>query len=198
MDFAPEPPDGFIAHDDEAPLDVAAVRGDVPEGATIKGLFFSDLQRAMKAKGLRVPDGHYASFKDYAVTDFIDLLVEHAPQLCPRPTLRGAIRAVGGLAYPAFADTMIGRMLFGVLGGDVQRMMGTAGKAYDYSVNPGRATRVEKTERSALMALENIWIFPDCYQLGVFEGGVRAVGREPDVRYRVHAPGRVDLLVRWR
>ena len=32
----------------------------------------------------------------------------------------------------------------------------------------------------------------------VFEGGVRHYGHEPDVRVRKLAPGRNDLLVRWR
>jgi uncharacterized protein (TIGR02265 family) len=198
MTFAPEVPAGFDAPDDDAPLDVEAVRAAVPAGATVKGLFFQDLQKRLTAGGHPPYEGHFVSFKDYPLVVFIDAIAEHAPVLYPRPTLRGAIRAFGESAYPAFADTMIGRMLFGVLGNDVQRMMGAASKAYDHSVNPGKVTRVRQTERSALMQLENIWIFPTCYQVGVFEGGVHATGKEADVRLRTIGPGRVDLFVRWR
>ena len=60
---------------------------------------------------------------------------------------------------------------------------------------PGR--RVDGAKHRAVVALRDLWNFPDSYQVGVFEGAMETFGLRGDIRVRVHSLADVDLLITW-
>lgn len=197
-----QPDPGFDLPDWQAPLDTAAQLAGAPEHGTTKGLFFQDIVNTCTAArvALSVPGARarYVPFIDYPLREYIELLVSAAELLHPREPLRNGLRRLGRLAYPTLVGTLIGRAIFGVAGRDFGVVLSLASRAYSVSIKPGDATLVERGDGRAVVALRNIWSFPDAYQVGVFEGALIALGLRGEVKTRVLSPCNVDFEVTWR
>jgi uncharacterized protein (TIGR02265 family) len=193
-----EPDPGFTLPDWNAPLDTAAQISRAPESGTIKGLYFQDVIAVASAHGtVEKARPRYLPFLDYPMREYMQLLVAAANIVYPREPIRNGLRRLGRLAYPTLAETLIGRALFGVAGGDFGIILGLASRAYSISVKPGEVTLAELEGRHALLRLRDLWNFPDTYQVGVFEGGLIATGLRGEVRVRVLSPCDVDFEVTW-
>jgi uncharacterized protein (TIGR02265 family) len=127
----------------------------------------------------------------------MELLVAAAGILYPREPMRNGLRRLGRLAYPTLAQTLIGRALFGVAGGDFGVILSLASRAYSISVKPGEVTLAEREGRHAVVRLRDLWNIPDSYQVGVFEGALIATGLRGEVKVRVLSPCDVDFEVTW-
>jgi uncharacterized protein (TIGR02265 family) len=190
-------PKGFGPPDDETPLTDDPT--SIPAGATVKGFFFQRAIEELDKRG-KTYDGprRYTVFKDYPLGDYRELLLTAATQLYPSMKPRGALRRLGRLAYPTLAQTMIGRVIFGVLGNDLSSVMKAAAKGYKVSIHPGSATVIDVGDRHAHVRLEEIHVFVDCYQVGVFEGAIEACGRRGEVAV---GPARdassIELFCAW-
>ena len=190
-------PSGFIPPDFRAPLDVSAHLDAVPTGATLKGMFFQDLADQLAAAGHDTSGRSFSAFRDYPTRDYLTFLVEASKKLHPKVPLREGLRRLGRSAYPTFAETRIGKVVFGVVGGNLPAIMRLAGKAYRIADSVARADAVEVTDAHARMLLKSVYVFVDAYQVGVFEGAVLAARRVPEVAIRPVSLHEAELLVVW-
>jgi uncharacterized protein (TIGR02265 family) len=167
-------------------------------GATVKGFFFERALQELDARKMpRVSMRRYAMFKDYPLADYRTLLVEASAQLYPQLPTREALRRLGQLAYPTLANTMIGRVIFGILGDDLPKVMKAAAKGYKIALQPGSATVLEVGDHHSHVRLDEIYVFSDSYQVGVFEGAITSCNRQGEVAIKRHAPTSVELWCRW-
>lgn len=188
---------GFALPDMNGSLKVDEVRQRCPADATTRGMFLADIVAALKAKNLPVPATKYQAFGTYPQREFITVAAEAARALHPSIPEREGLRRLGQLAYPTFAGTMIGKVMFGVLGKDVGAVMRLSPRGYEASVSHGRAHLVEQGPRFVRVRLIDVYTFLDSYQVGVFEGALIACEAKGTVRVRLESPTTGEFLVEW-
>jgi uncharacterized protein (TIGR02265 family) len=182
-----------------ASLALAERIASAPAGAVAKGLFFQAVIDQARAASGRAPGRErYIAFKDYPFTEWLEVLVECARVTHPRLAPREALRRIGRNVYPRFAESTLGKVILGAAGTNVVaavRLMpriyssvGSAGTVYVREMAPGRA----------VVELRGFWDFPDAYHVGVFEGGLAALGHPGTVRAQSLSPCDADLELVWR
>lgn len=186
----------FASISRSGPVDVAAHR-KLAEGSQVKGLFFRALLAQLPSDRQPSPPRRYLPFRAYPMPDYIDLLVHAAESLHPGRSLREGLLALGELGYVAFADSLVGRVMMGVLGTDLERVLERAPKAYGVSVEPGVVTSRRLAPQHWRIGFQQIPNFIDSYQVGVVEGAIRHHGGEPEVRAHLLAPDVGVLDVKW-
>ncbi len=189
---------GFVVPDMNAPLDVGAYLAACPADAKIKGMFVNDLlAHVAQAGGAPITNKRYVIFKDYPMREYIELAPQAAERAYPTLSMREGLRRIGRSAYPTLADTMIGKVIFGVLGKDLEAVMRLSTRGYAVSQSPGAAEVLEVVPGRARVRLTNLSAFVDSFQLGVFEGAILACGRTGEVRARVESIATAEILATW-
>jgi uncharacterized protein (TIGR02265 family) len=161
-------------------------------------MFFNSYLAEAKRRGIALADtGSYVGFKFYPLHLWQRFIIDVARRLYPEAPLRGALRKVGLSAYPTFADSIVGRVVFGVLGKDLGRILRVASKGFEHSLNSARVELVASDERSVRLHLAGVYGFIDSYNIGVFEGAFKACDREGSVLYRPIAAGEAEIICQW-
>jgi uncharacterized protein (TIGR02265 family) len=186
----------FRGVDLQSPIDVEARIAETPLAATAKGMFFEQFARLARKSGLPC-EARYVPFRDYSLRDFMRLLADYARKRFPDASPREGLRRAGWEAYPALMNSVVGRVLFTFARGDAQAALRLAPQAYKYSLSDCAVTTRISTSQQMLLEFRDVWNFPDCYQVGVIEGGCRAFGVTPRILTRVLSPCNVDMLIRW-
>jgi uncharacterized protein (TIGR02265 family) len=195
----PSVPRGFVRPDDAAPFDPLPNILAVPSDHGIRGLYFNSMIDEANIKGVAISaDRSYIDFKYYPVREQLELMIDVAQRFHPGSSLRGAVRRIGRTVYPVFAASLVGRVMFGVLGNDLARIMKIASKGYECSLSHAHASVVACNPHSARVRLENNYAFIDAYQVGVFEGALEACNREGEVYVRQDSVSEGEIFVRWR
>ena len=119
------------------------------------------------------------------------------PRFSPHVSTRQAFREFGWRAFPDFAGTMLGRVVFGMFGDDLQHAFEAGPRGVTQSVKPGMAVVTSLDERHVRMEYYDIFGILDPYYIGVAEGMVRHYGFEPDVRIHALDISNAVLDVRW-
>ena len=146
------PPAGFAPPDWGAPLDVENLLSEVPDDATAKGMFLARLLKEVTALGLSPPTTErFQAFHDYPLKRHLELHVEVASLLYPNEPPREGLRRLAGLAYQAFSETHIGKVILGVMGRDPVRIMKLAGRAMSHSSSIGRTETEVIDERTVII-----------------------------------------------
>jgi uncharacterized protein (TIGR02265 family) len=183
----------------DAPLDLAERLAGVPAEATGKGMYFQIVVDAAKAASGQTPGrGRYIPYKSYPAHEWIQVLVECAELAYPRVPRREGMRRLGRLAYPAFAESMVGKVLLSVVGGSITAALRILAQAYRVSGSMGRAEVAVLRDDRATVLLRGFWDFPDAWHVGVMEGGLTALGRVGQVRVRTLSLCDADLELTWR
>jgi uncharacterized protein (TIGR02265 family) len=184
--------------DFSAPLDVAAYARALPAGALARGMFFSSViatTERLSGKRPNVPD--YVHFKEYPILDFFTLVAKCAPLAFHGTPMREALRRFGQDVFPMLSQTMIGKTIFGVAMRDWPRTLDLASRGYPVSIRPGSARLLELHPRSAIISLRDVWSYPDCYQVGIFEGAMRMFKLQGTIKVRRFSLCDVDLAIEW-
>lgn len=191
--FAP----GFDVPDFHRPLDLDAELAAVSAASTTKGFMLDSIVSDLRERKLAPADvGSFIGFKDYPTRDYMRLAVQAAGLMWPDLPLREGIRRVGQRAYPQMVSTLIGRVVFGVLGKEIGAITRMVHKAYAISGSHSRATLHGQTPTSSHIRLDDV-AFPDCLQVGAFEGVLVVCGLEGEVRVKRLGPAAVELSTQW-
>ena len=186
----------FRGVDYRAPLDVEARVAAVPAAATAKGMFFEPLAQAVRPHGVAC-EPRYVAFRDYPLRDFMRLLASCASVHHRALPTREAMRQLGREAFSTLMGSVAGRVIFTFALGDARSALRLAPEGYKLSLSHCTArTRLNAPEQ-VVLELRDVWNFPECYQVGVIEGGCMAFGPPPRIRTRVLSACDVDLLIRW-
>ncbi len=198
--------DVAVAADDALPFlppnwnqefDVQAHLSRVPTTATVKGMFWNDLQKVACSVGAVLSPARYASFHDYPLVDYMHAVAEVSGKAYPTlPTLQ-AIRNVGVRGFATLSDSLAGRVLFAIAGRDLPATLGLVSEAYKRCLSPGTARLASLETGSAVIELRSIWNFTLGYQVGVFEGAIGYFGHSGRVQVRAFSPCDADYLLEW-
>jgi uncharacterized protein (TIGR02265 family) len=190
-------PPGFAPPDLAAPLDVDAAKAALAPGAAIKGMFAQALCDELKKKGFTpAVRASWVGFKDYPLPEYFDFLVDAAGKIHPNTPVRAALRTMGRSAYATMASSLAGRVVFGVLGRDIQAITRIVSKAYELAGRGSRATLLGASASHSHVRLEDV-AFADCYQVGCFEGVLDACGQQGEVRVKLLSATSAELFTTW-
>lgn len=187
----------FATADLTRAFDVEAYLALVPHGATIKGMFWNDLQRVAAGVGIKFT-GHYATFNDYPLVDYMRSVARLARIASPSAPILDGIRLIGRRAFVTLSQSLTGRVLFAMAGRDLPATLGLVSEAYKRCLNPGAARLLEIRPGYAVIELRSIWNFPKAYQVGVFEKAIEHFGHVGTVQMRLLSPCDADYLLEWR
>lgn len=130
---------------DPSRLNVDAVLARVPSTATVKGLFMETLlqdidssEREQLLARAGITFRRYTTFYDYPYSDLLRLERVLAQRAHPELAEGEGIRKLCSAFYEAFAQTMAGRVVFGVLGRNARRIMPLGPKGWKICVGMGR------------------------------------------------------------
>jgi uncharacterized protein (TIGR02265 family) len=190
----------------EGDLDFEAYLARVPDDACCKGMFFGDLLNAARtvsseatAEVLReLGSRRYIPFKDYPLREHMTLSSRLVPRLFPTVSTREGMRRLGWLVYPLFKESLIGRVVFGVLGHDLDQVMRVGPRSFELSLTRGRAKAERLGDMHYRYHFEEIYGFLDSYYVGVLEGVFRDHAVPCEVRVALRSPSDGVMDIRWR
>jgi uncharacterized protein (TIGR02265 family) len=191
---------GEFEHPDwSAPLDVAARVRAAPADATVKGMFFDGpIREAYRRTGERPGQGRYVPFKDYPLTHHVQVLAACAMSAYPGLPVREGLRRLGRDAFTTFLESLSGRIVLSMAGRGYDAALDLVARSYRIAGPVGTATVTERTPEAAVVRLHDIFNFPDCYHVGIFEAAMEHFGKRGQVLLRVRSPSDVDLKLAVR
>jgi uncharacterized protein (TIGR02265 family) len=194
----PAPP-GFVPVDWSAPFDPVAHIAACPAEFTIKGVIAHGVVRRLERGGY-APAGRYSfqTFKDYPLREHLELVVDAARLMHPDQPLREALRRLGRVAYDDVLETLIGRVVFGVLGKNFPGIVRLSAKAYEIVGSRARVTMVAASDGFAHSHIKDAFGFLDTYQIGVYEGTMAYCGHVGEVLIKRHSISEAEVWCEWR
>ena len=188
---------GFEVPSWSAPLDAEACIRRTPEDIGVRGLFFQLLVNEAAAAGKAAGMAQYSSFVHYPMREYMRVAVDVAGVLFGDVPLRAALRDLGSRIYPAFKRNMAGAALFAAAGNDFSKVADLAGRAYSISITRGGVSTKLLGNKRVLVQLRGIYNFPDCLQVGVWEGALAACHCSGQVALRSLSECDVDFEIAW-
>jgi uncharacterized protein (TIGR02265 family) len=196
--------DEFSAPDFTGPLDLPAHLAATPVDESCKGFFFTgvvDLVRKLRpGRDDELLDGvvgrRWVAFRDYPLRDNLRLLSNAVGILYPRLAGRDAMRRMGWLAHPFFAESIVGKVVYGLLGSDPDALIASGPRAYELSLRYGRMYVQRCGPRHWRARLEHVAFF-DTYHVGVVEGALRMRAVVPRVLLRIESRTCGELDITW-
>lgn len=187
---------GYAPPDFTRPLDVDAWLRAIPSTATCKGLVGESVLDAVP--GHKITDVKFAQFRDYPVRDVAALMIDAARVLRPDAPIREGLAVVGQALFPKFVGTLLGRVMYGVFGGNASSILRMANKSYEQTQNTGRVETVVVNPTSMRLHFSNCWTFLDSYHVGVVQGTLAACKVAGVVHVKMTTDIDGELLVEWR
>ncbi len=186
-------PTDFAEPDWNAPLDLEERLAHVPADAMNKGIVLMGPVHEVKEKtGKQIGRGEYGLFTDYPVKEMIEIILEAARLLHPDVPIREGIRRVGRGLFPRLRSSAAGRMLFALAGNNIFSAVRLVGRAHAL----GSCTRASASvvdEHTILVEVRNAWIFPESYQVGIYEGALPTYNKTGRVLVRTRSLSEIDL-----
>lgn len=185
-------------------LDLDAILAVLPTGATIKGMFaLSTLERAKDRKRAQEDAGlaslRIQPFSDVPYGPYLRLVFAIAEQVHPRVPRAEALRLFHHSYYETLAKSMIGRVMFGVLGKETHRVLSMGPRGYEVSVRFAKVTSESEGSGHIRYIFENYpsAIIESC-DVGIVEGALAFCG-ETNTRVLVRVDGPLSGAVdaRW-
>ena len=186
-------------------IDVPAQVALLPPRATCKGMFFNDVIARAAAVDASVDlfaragvaRREYTAFLDYPHAEWMRL-AEAAAVVVARGGRAGeGLRELGRHAYDAIFDHALGKVLFGPLGFDVDRVVANTGLGYRLGLSFGRVTVTPVGPQHARVTYRDFPSFLETYNVGVIEGGILRYGATPRVQIALDGLAHAELDVRW-
>jgi uncharacterized protein (TIGR02265 family) len=188
----------FVEPPWDAPLDAEQAIREVPEEATISGMFLAPLLAEAKRRSVTLPSARdrYVSFTFYPLREHCRLLVETCERLFADRPLRQALRKLGRGAPAALVSSTLGKVVLGSAEG-VDQVVHAMARAYPLNARPSRVTVRESQPGRAVVSLEEIHYFVDSHHVGTFEGALKFAGVTGRVRIASRSKTSADLLLEW-
>lgn len=190
-------PAEFAQPDWTLPIDEARRVSDVPEDATIRGLFVKLVLAELEAADLDPGGERYVAFARYPVREYNRVALDAAKRLYPELPLREGLYRLGRSAYPGFKATLAGTAIFAFAGDDFLKVARLAHKAYQVALDRGKVEVRELGERHLEVRLREIWNFADCLQVGVWAGAMDICNVKGRILMRGASATDVDLDITW-
>ena len=194
-----ELPEGFEIPALDGPFDASEYIRSTPVDATLKGMFLQAFANYARQAGktLSCRQRFYA-FNDMPLTQALELAQETAERVHPELPLAQGLRQVGRILYPAFASSMIGKVIFSAATERLGTRIELAPQAIEACLSHGKLVVERPDDGSALLRLSDSTLFTECIPVGVVEGMLGAARRPGIVASRVHSLTEIEIFVRWQ
>ena len=170
----------------------------LPSNAWVKGMFLAGIVDRASTAGVTFDRPRYVAFKDYPVSEYLELLAEAAARVHPNVAPLEGLRRLGHTVYPTFMASTIGRVTMAVAGRDMRAAVGLVPRAYSIAGNTARIDILSLSEQSARLHLQGVWDWPGAYQVGIMEGGFDAYDVDGDVGLEMISLSEAVLNLEWR
>lgn len=205
-----EPPH-FEAPRFDRPIDVEAMLARLPKHAATKGIIVASTLDALRRRPEHGEWTHErvlaeacgrtdmpGPFENVPYREFTSILLFVA-RLLRGDAIGEGLRELGRQVYPNFAATLIGRMLFGALRNDPQRMFAMGPRAWKVCENFGDV-------RAELLAREHVrYVFDEfpvelveTMYVGTIEGAGDVLGIELELEIAKLGTAQTLVDIRWR
>jgi len=192
------PPSGFVPVDLKVNVDVASYIKRVPKHATGKGMFLARLMQELDHRGITRPtQERFLPFSDYPLQRCLELNAEAARLMFPFVPLSDGLRRVAWTSFDTFAGSLIGQVLFGAVGRDVESILKLASRAMGYATNVGEFDLEMVRERTAVLHVQEAFLFGEYFGVGMIEGVLRSCASDGEVLARMETPISGAFYVRW-
>jgi uncharacterized protein (TIGR02265 family) len=180
------------------PLDAERELLAMPESVRVRGLLIAPMIAETKRQGITraAPRDRYVTFNWYPLREHARILIDYCHDVYPDLPIRSALRKVGRASHAAFGGTTLGKVTLGTAEG-VFDVVTAFAKAYELSMEPGKASVVEQGQKHMVVHLEEIHHFLDSHHVGAFEGALKRAGLRGRVTIAMHAPASADFLLEW-
>lgn len=197
----------FHELDWSAPFDFDAIRKALPPDATCSGMYLERSLAAMEEFGARAkvvagaPEirASYSMFRKYPYLEYVAVMEVSSRFVAEREgiSIRESLRRLGQSYYPMLANTLAGKVVFGVLGRDPERVFAIGNKGWEMALNFGNV-RVQRLEdRHYLYQFVDTPTFVDTTSVGILEGAAQFLGVDARVRIDFVDAGNAVLELRW-
>lgn len=187
------------------PVDVEGHLRRLRPDATCKGLFFADalrmLERARPGEDpctvAGIPTRRHVPFFDYPYADYLRVVTAAARQGFPGRPLGEGLFAIGRAAYGALAENRVGKVLFGALGRDFDRVAELGARGWQVSTNFGEVRYVSLGRRHAAYVFRRFPALIETLQTGVVKGAMEATGTDGEVQAHLDDLENGVIEMRW-
>jgi uncharacterized protein (TIGR02265 family) len=187
----------FALPDWKRPYNPAGMLAAVPTAASVKGMFWTDLQKVAAAHPDLLPAKRYAAFNNYPLNDYMRGVTTVATAIHPGVNPHEAIRRIGRRGFSVISSSLAGKVLFALAGRDLVSSLGLVSEAYRRCLTPGDARLASSEPGRIVIELRQVWNHVDSYQVGVFEGALAHFGHSGSVKVRVLSHCDADYLLEW-
>jgi uncharacterized protein (TIGR02265 family) len=193
----PEPPPGFAVPSFTAPLDLEAHLALVPAHATVKGTIAQATVDALVSAGKPAPAEKFTPFRDYPMRSLIELNYRSAQTIYPDVPVREGLRRLGKVVFPAFTQTLLGKVMYGVFGNNVASIFKIANKSYDMTQNVGRCRTEVVGGNAVRISFVDTYTFLSSYHFGIIEGTLEACRVTGAVWLHERTASEGDFHIAW-
>lgn len=179
----------------------------LPPNATVKGMFVTNVvsQAPDGARGREAiyaragtSTHKYVPFRDYPYADLIRVLGAVAEVKYPDLSLGQGVRELGKGFYEAFAGSMAGRVMFGLLGRDAERIMPLGYRGWQVCLNFGDIQSEKLGDRHVRYHFKHFPGMVETLDVGVVQGALDFCGERSDQVQIADADGRHWMIdIRW-
>jgi uncharacterized protein (TIGR02265 family) len=190
------------------PFDVEAAITVLPKRALARGMFLTSVVDACAAHGgndelhrrAGLAPRRNVAFTEYPYAEFIRLAAAAATLVYPNDPTALGMRRIAQSFYPVLADSLIGRVVFGVVGRNFGRVLELATKGWQLSLSFDGAEPVQHERvgpKDVRLHFKNFPILLTSAQPGVVEGAAIACGEKARVRVALSDPRNAVFWVTW-
>lgn len=171
---------------------------ETPTSCTVKGMYIVGVLQALENRGIEPREPmRVQQFKDYPLTQYMELLLDAALTLYPESAPKEGLRRLGQLAVPTFSHSIVGAVIMSTVGRSWEMCLKMVSRGYELSLKPGKAVVADMTSTTALVQLRGVWNFGDSYQVGVLEGLMHSCDMIGQVTVQVISRADTDLRLEW-
>jgi uncharacterized protein (TIGR02265 family) len=196
--------DGFRLPRDDLHFELADVFSVIRPDAAVKGLFLQKVvdrlpDRAALFARAGVPDRRIVPFLDVPYHDYFRVLVAAGQILHPDLSPAQALRRLHLPHYQLFAETLAGRVIFGVLGNDAAQVMPLGPRGWQVNLkNMGEVTAQTLGSRHVRYVFAGYpALLAEICDVGVVQGALAFLGEQGTVRIRTPRPDHAELDIAW-
>ncbi|MBI2375668.1 MAG: DUF2378 family protein [Deltaproteobacteria bacterium] len=176
------------APDLDQPIDLETELLAIPEDANARGLFFLHVldqipkelagspQLSARLRDARVGAGPYFALATYPLRDLIRLMAVVASFRNPPVAMPRGIHALAMGFFDAFAGSLAGRQLFGVLGIDLEAFVEHAARVHNSALSIGTLELSRLDEHTLSVAARDVPAALVSFELGFIEGALLRLG----------------------
>jgi uncharacterized protein (TIGR02265 family) len=186
---------------DDPTLSLRERLNGAPSDGRVKGWLFQSVIDNAKRSGIELSTTRrYLGFKDYHVTEYLELLGQASVMVRPGQPARDTLRLLGRGVFDSFSGSLFGKVVLSGLGRDhsgARTGLRWVTQVYKMTSNHAVARFTESGDDVAVIDLDNVWSFPDAYHVGVFEGAARGFGGDVRVDIKGRSLSAATLTFTW-